>query len=109
MESENNNGNWTEIIFCEKNDSNTLETFSLNDSAMTFDQLAILSNCRKLLFVTFTSLPVASITNFFVKKWQRVETNPSNIRIFPPYICFLAPHGTTLKALILMLIWKYGC
>jgi hypothetical protein len=33
---------------------------------------------------------------------QWVETNPSNICIFPTDISFTPPHGTTLKALIWM-------
>ncbi len=40
--------------------------------------------------------------------YQWVETNPSNIHIFPTDISFLPPHGTTLKALIQMLIWMFG-
>jgi hypothetical protein len=39
---------------------------------------------------------------------QWVETNPSNIRIFTTDICFLRPHGTTLKALIRMLIRMFA-
>ncbi len=36
-----------------------------------------------------------------------VETNPSNFRIFPMDICLSLPHGTTLKALIRMLIHMF--
>jgi hypothetical protein len=38
---------------------------------------------------------------------QWVETNPSNIRIFPTDIRFPPPHGTTLKLLIQMLIQMF--
>jgi hypothetical protein len=41
------------------------------------------------------------------KQW--VETNPSSICIFPTDIRFPPPHGTILKALIRMLMRKYGC
>jgi hypothetical protein len=46
------------------------------------------------------------ITKLLQKKTdhlQWVEINPSNIRIFPMDIRFLPPHGTMLKALILIL------
>jgi len=39
------------------------------------------------------------------KKW--VETNPSNIRIFPMDIHFLPPPGTLLKTLIKVLIQMF--
>ncbi len=39
---------------------------------------------------------------------QWVETNPSNICIFPTDIDFLLPRGTTLKALIRMLIQMFA-
>ncbi len=39
---------------------------------------------------------------------QWVETNSSNILIFPTDICFLPPHGTMLKALIQMLIQMFA-
>ncbi len=40
--------------------------------------------------------------------YQWVESNPSNICIFPTDICFLLPHGTMLKALIQMLIQMFA-
>ncbi len=43
-----------------------------------------------------------------LEKFQWVETNPSNIHFFPIDICFQLPHGTTLKALIQMLIRMFA-
>jgi hypothetical protein len=63
-----------------------------------------LSTCRYFgRFVVYIQVHPLLHSVVFVIKTQWVETNPSNICIFPTDICFLLPRGTTLKALIWML------
>jgi hypothetical protein len=78
----------------------------LSESTISFYKPNARLTVRPFLTVKLKLVITLVMTNQLVYLlW--VETNPSNIRIFPMDICFLLPHGTTLKALIRMLIQMF--
>jgi hypothetical protein len=80
------------------------ERLGLNFRNILFNRTEVASNKLSLLLeILFQDTQTLQLN------LQWVETNPSNICIFPTDICFSLPHGTTLKALIQMFIQKYGC
>ncbi len=66
---------------------------------ITLDQLLLL---LKILFTSLTKQ--ATLMRSTAPSLQWVETNQSNFRIYPTDIRLSLPHGTTLTALIRMLI-----